>query len=165
MRPVRQRAHAATIFALFWMLFSVGAVAGTVEGWRHGSPDYTGVILSTVAFVIQIASTGYALHLWRTEKPSPANEVEGFIVDDLLDMKPEAIKLADEKTRLKRIIVKDVVSFLSLLLFVLATGMKVQDLAGIAVFSGGILSMHIAGESVRYAVLKKRAFSATERYD
>ncbi len=155
MKSIRQRAHATTIFALFWTLFSAGAIASAIDAWKHGTRDYGGPLVAAVVLAVHIASIMYAVHLWKTEQAVPTYGVEGSVIDDLLDTKPEEVDLVGETARLKRIIIGEISTFLCLMLFAWLKHMK--GLVETGVLFSGILLLHILAEIVRYSILRRRA--------
>ena len=156
MRPIRQYAHAATIFAIFWTLVVTGSIAGVVDSWRHGNLDVIGVVIVVSVIGIYAGILILTFYLWRTEKPKLANNVEGFIIDDLLDTKSLEIDLEHERKRLKRIIYSDA----AMLIFPLFAAWvnKEYHLLVIGMFFGGILFLHVVFEIIRYLILKNRFY-------
>lgn len=150
---IRQRAHALTLLALFWIIFSLGAVFGELDSWNHGNHGLGGVSVSAVILLIHAVIIYFAIRLWRTEAPIRTNG-EGFIADDLLDLKPNHIDLVKEKKRLKRIILSDIAVFLFLTIAGWFT--QIYHLIGIGIFLGFILLLQIVFEIIRYLILKNR---------
>jgi len=155
MRPIRQYAHAATIFALFWTLIAVGSLADGIDSWRHGYHDWINIAIPTVIWIIYIFILWGTFRLWRNEKPKPAQGVEGFMVDDLLDMKLEDIDLRKEAARLKWMLLGDITGFLFLACRLWQQGPKA--FRGGIIFFGGVLFLHALIECIRYLFLRNRS--------
>ena len=150
---IRQRAHALTLLALFWTIFSLWAVFGEIDSWNHGNHDLIFVAVTIIILAIHAAIIYFALYLWRTEKPEKIIG-EGFLVDDMLDRKPKDINPTKERSRFLRVVILDLLAF-----FFVISNLALADKGGLlggGIFFGSIFSLHILLEGIRYIVLKRR---------
>jgi hypothetical protein len=150
---VRQRAHALTLLALFWTIFSLGAILGELDSWNHGNHGLGGLSVSAVIVLIHATIIYFAIRLWRTETPTATNG-EGFIVDDLLDKKPAKINILNERSRFLRVLMWDTIIFLFAIFNLWRTDKN--GIFGWCVFFGSVLFLHVLIEGIRYLILQRR---------
>ncbi len=159
MKPIRRRAHVATLVTVCWTPLSALFGFLLFDAWRNGHRDYSGLCFTSTVLFIHAVFAAAAVHLWKTEKPQLTPEVSGFVVDDLLDIKPEDINLVEEKLRLKKTFIAGISVFVCIVFAAWQSyttdGIHLSGFKGTVFLFGAIFFLHIIFETIRYLILKK----------
>lgn len=165
MKHIRQRANAVTLLAVMWTIFSGLSLWSCIESWdKQTRVDLaTGMVFAGIMLAIHAALIYYALHLWKTEMPTPTSAIhpDDFTIDDLIDIELADIDLPNEMRRLQMRAIADIWLFIILASIVWFTdafgsGQTPAGRMGTTILFGVVLTMHTLSRSIRYFILRLR---------